>query len=50
LYTPLLNLLIDKNINNKSSKENISTGQIDRVNYLSEIYINQKKEINYKNK
>lgn len=50
LYTPLLNLLIDKNINNKSSKESVLSGQIDRVGYLSQIYINEKKEINYKNK
>lgn len=50
LYTPMLNLLIDKNINNKSSKENISSWQIDRVSYLSKIYINEKREINYKNK
>ncbi len=50
LYTPLLNLLIDKNINNKFKKEDISTWQIDRVNYLSDIYINEKREINYKNK
>lgn len=50
LYTPLLNLLIDKNINNISSKNSILSGQIDRVGYLSQIYINEKREINYKNK
>jgi DNA polymerase elongation subunit (family B) len=50
LYTPLLNLLIDKNINNKIGKESISSWQIDRVSYLSEIYINEKKEIYYKDK
>jgi len=50
LYTPLLNLLIDKNINNKIGKQSISSWQIDRVSYLSEIYINEKKEIYYKDK
>lgn len=50
LYTPLLNILIDKNINNKSNQTAISSWQIDRVSYLSDIYINEKREINYKNK
>ncbi len=50
LYTPLLNLLVDKNIHNKANSSSIWSWQIDRIDYLSEIYINEKREINYKDK
>ncbi|MFA5917074.1 MAG: ABC transporter substrate-binding protein [Candidatus Gracilibacteria bacterium] len=50
LYTPLLNLLVDKNIHNKVDFNSIGTGQVDRIGYLSQIYINEKREVNYKDK
>lgn len=50
LYTPLLNLLVDKNIHNKADFNSIWSWQIDRIAYLSQIYINEKKEVNYKEK
>ncbi|NDK08284.1 hypothetical protein EOM39_03465 [Candidatus Gracilibacteria bacterium] len=50
LYTPMLNLLIDKNIKNKNKKDLSFSGQIDRIGYLSDIYISEKREINSKNK
>ncbi|MDD3302328.1 MAG: ABC transporter substrate-binding protein [Candidatus Gracilibacteria bacterium] len=49
LYTPIIDLLIDKNIKNINI-DKYSSGQINRVNYLSTIYINEKKDINYTNK
>jgi len=49
LYTPIIDLLIDKNIKNVNI-DKYSSWQINRVNYLSTIYINEKKEINYANK
>jgi hypothetical protein len=50
LYTPLLNLLVDKNIHNKADFNSIWTWQVDRIGYLSQIYINEKREVNYKDK
>jgi hypothetical protein len=50
LYTPLLNLLVDKNIHNKVNFTSIWSWQVDRIGYLSDIYINEKREVNYKEK
>lgn len=52
LYTPVFNLLIDKNIKSIDNKNKNFTfsWQIDRVKFISDIYINEKKEIKYRNK
>ncbi len=49
LYTPIQNLLVDKNIKNVNFPKN-STWSINRLDYLSKIYISEKSEINISNK
>lgn len=49
LYSPLINLLIDKNIKNFNMWDFLPS-QASRSEYLSQIYVNQDKNINYQNK
>lgn len=49
LYTPVINLLVDKNIRNFSISDKLPS-QVGRFDYLSNIYVNEKRNINYENK
>ncbi len=49
LYTPINNLLVDKNIKNFSISDSLPS-QVSRFNYLSKVYVNEKRNINYEKK
>nr|MDD3719710.1 ABC transporter substrate-binding protein [Candidatus Gracilibacteria bacterium] len=49
LYTPLVNFLVDKNIKNFKMDSSIPN-QVSRFDYLLNIYINEKRNINYEQK
>lgn len=49
LYIPMINLLVDKNIKNFSMSGSLPS-QVGRFDYLSKVYVNEKRNINYENK
>lgn len=49
LYTPLVNFLVDKNIKDFKMDSSLPN-QVSRFDYLQNIYVNEKRNINYENK